>query len=152
MAIATLKVKKAYQWTQNEWLMAIYWGLMKWNNRSVARASTLFTTLLPVMQSLRQQPEWCPLHERIILLNRFFLVNYLIQIHQSASEAVHCSSSAELLNQNRHSDSTWATSESLSGVSLVYRFFQNILCVSIYESIEVLTDMRMSKYRQYFNV
>ncbi len=24
-------------------------------------------------------PEWCPLHERIIRLNRFFLVNYLIQ-------------------------------------------------------------------------
>ncbi len=57
-------------------------------------------------------PEWCPLHERIIRLNRFFLVNYLIQIHQSASEAVHGSSSTELLNQNRHSDSTWATSES----------------------------------------
>ncbi len=53
----------------------IYWWLIKRNNRSVQEIIYNIITCNPEPQA--NCLEWCPVHERIILLNRFFLVSYL---------------------------------------------------------------------------
>ncbi len=51
-----LRIKKAYQWTLNEflWLLMLYWDLMKRNDWSVQETEHYLQHYVTVIQSLRQ--------------------------------------------------------------------------------------------------